>query len=123
MLKSKIHGATVTDANVDYQGSIAIDKTLMEAANILPYEKVQVVNVTTGARLETYAIAGAHDSGTICLNGGAAHHAKKGDTVIILSFAAIAEEQAADFIPRIVYADERNMVSHIESHIEASDLC
>jgi len=123
MLKSKIHRATVTDANLDYEGSITIDESLMEAADILPYEKVQIVNITNGARLATYAIAGPRNSGTICLNGGAAHHAQKGDLVIILSYSSVPEEKVPGFLPKIVYVDERNALSHLENQIEANDLC
>lgn len=123
MLKSKIHRATVTDANLDYEGSITIDESLMKAADILPYEKVQVVNITNGARLGTYAIPGPSSSGTICLNGGAAHHAQKGDLVIILSFCSVPEEKVSGFLPKIVYVDERNALSHLENQIEANDLC
>jgi aspartate 1-decarboxylase len=123
MLKSKIHRATVTDADLHYEGSITIDETLMEAADILPYEKVQVVNISNAARFETYAIAGPRNSGAICLNGGAAHHAKKGDLVIILSYCSMPEEEAPNFLPRILYVDEGNFLLRLENQIEASDLC
>lgn len=110
MLKSKIHRATVTDANVDYQGSITIDRQLMEAADILPYEKVQVVDVQNGARLETYAIEGEPGSGVIAINGAAARLVDKGDTVIIFSYSLLPEEEARHHVPRLVYVDSRNAI-------------
>jgi len=89
MMKSKIHRARVTEVNIDYEGSITIDKRLMEEADILPYEQVQVLNVNNGARFSTYAIKGEADSGQICLNGAAARLVAKGDTVIILSYCHV----------------------------------
>ncbi len=105
ILKSKIHRVHVTEANVDYVGSITIDESLMEAANILRGEKVQVVNVTNGERLETYAIPGRRDSGVICLNGAAAHKASVGDVVIIISYAQMDFEEAKTFAPNVVFPD------------------
>ena len=105
ILKSKIHRVHVTEANVDYVGSITIDEALMEAANIIRGEKVQVVNVTNGERLETYAIPGERKSGVICLNGAAAHKAKVGDVVIIISYAQIDFEEAKHFVPSVVFPD------------------
>lgn len=105
ILKSKIHRVHVTEANVDYVGSITIDESLMEAANIIRGEKVQVVNVTNGERLETYAIPGRRDSGVICLNGAAAHKASVGDVVIIISYAQMDFEEAKTFAPRVVFPD------------------
>src|SRR4030042_826241 len=102
MLKSKIHRATVTDADVNYEGSITIDPVLMEAADILPYEQVDVLNINNGARLTTYAIEGRADSGDICLNGAAARLGTKGDIVIIVSYCHVAEEDARHVTPRIV---------------------
>lgn len=110
MLKSKIHRATVTDANLDYEGSIAIDRLLMEAADILPYEMVHVLNVNNGARLQTYAIEGERGSGEICINGAAARLVSKGDTVIILSYIAVGEEEARSIEPKLVYVDEQNAI-------------
>ncbi len=110
MLKSKIHRATVTDANLDYEGSIAIDRLLMEAADILPYEMVHVLNVNNGARLQTYAIEGERGSGEICINGAAARLVSKGDTVIILSYIAVGEEEARFIEPKLVYVDEQNAI-------------
>lgn len=105
VLKSKIHRVHVTEANVDYVGSITIDESLMEAANIIRGEKVQVVNVTNGERLETYAIPGRRDSGVICLNGAAAHKASVGDVVIIISYAQMDFEEAKSFAPQVVFPD------------------
>lgn len=105
VLKSKIHRVTVTEANVDYVGSITIDKELMDAANIIVGEKVQVVNVTNGERLETYAIAGEAGSGVVCLNGAAAHKASVGDVVIIISYAAMEFEEAKSFTPWVIFPE------------------
>ena len=105
ILKSTIHRGHVTEANVDYVGSITIDESLMEAANIIRGEKVQVVNVTNGERLETYAIPGRRDSGVICLNGAAAHKASVGDVVIIISYAQMDFEEAKTFAPNVVFPD------------------
>ncbi|MBR4849729.1 MAG: aspartate 1-decarboxylase [Alistipes sp.] len=105
VLKSKIHRVKVTQANVDYVGSITIDSELMAAANIIRGEKVQVVNVTNGERLETYAIPGEAGSGVICLNGAAAHKASVGDIVIIISYAAMDFEEAKSFEPNVIFPD------------------
>jgi aspartate 1-decarboxylase len=108
MLKSKIHRARVTEACVDYEGSLTIDAALMEAADILPYERVQVVSVDTGTRLETYAIAGERDSGVICVNGAAARVIHVGELVIILSYAWMTDDAAKTWAPHIVKVDEHN---------------
>ena len=108
MLKSKIHRARVTDANVDYEGSIALDPALMEAADILPYEQVQVLDVDNGARLTTYAIEGQPGSGEVIINGAAAWLVQKDDTVIILAYEALNEEAARTAKPRLVYVNDRN---------------
>jgi aspartate 1-decarboxylase len=105
VLKSKIHRVTVTQANVDYVGSITIDSALMEAANIICGEKVQVVNVTNGERLETYAIPGQVGSGVICLNGAAAHKASVGDVIIIISYASMDFEEAKSFKPWVIFPE------------------
>ena len=110
MLKSKIHRAHVTGANVDYEGSITIDKGLLEAADILPYEKVQIVDVHNGERFETYAIEGERGSGEICLNGAAARLATRGDTVIILTFSYVGDEEARTYEPKIVHVDANNAI-------------
>jgi aspartate 1-decarboxylase len=123
MLKSKIHRATVTDADLHYVGSITIDEELMREADLLPYEKVMVVDVDNGNRLETYVIGGVPGSGTITMNGAAARLIHRGDKVIIFSFSMVDEEEAHLFRPRIVYVDELNRVSHIEDHVAADDIC
>lgn len=123
MLKSKIHRAIVTDANLDYEGSVTIDSALMQAADILPYEKIQIANISNGARLETYAIPGPLNSGTICMNGAAAHQSSKGDAIIILSYRSVEDKEAQNLTPKIIYVDERNNISHIENQIETIDLC
>lgn len=105
ILKSKIHRVTVTEADLDYIGSITIDEALMEAANILQNEKVQVVNNNNGERLITYAIKGERGSGVICLNGAAARKASKGDVVIIMSFATMDYEEAKTFKPTVIFPD------------------
>ncbi len=109
MLKSKIHRARVTKVDVDYEGSITIDRNLMGEADILPYEQVQVLNINNGARFSTYAIEG--ESGEIGVNGAAARLVNKGDTVIILSYCHVDEDEAQNFIPRLVYVDTKNCVT------------
>ncbi len=108
LLKSKIHRATVTTANLDYVGSISIDKMLMEAANIHDFEEVHVLNVTNGQRLITYAIPADKNSGEICINGAAAHLVSKGDIVIIVAYGSVNESDAAKYTPSIVHVNEQN---------------
>ena len=103
ILKSKIHRVTVTEANLDYIGSVTIDEALMEAANIFAGERVQIVDNTNGARIETYVIAGKRNSGCICINGAAAHLINVGDTVIIMAYALMTPEEAQSFKPAIVF--------------------
>jgi aspartate 1-decarboxylase len=110
MCKSKIHGASVTEANLHYVGSLTIDSALMEAAGIVPYEWLHVVNVTTGSRFETYAIEPEADSGTIALNGAAARLGYVGDKVIIMCVASISPEELADFAPKLLFVDGRNRI-------------
>lgn len=112
MLKSKIHRATVTQANLHYVGSVTIDETLMEAADLLPGELVSIVDVTNGARLETYVITGARDSGVIGINGAAAHLVHPGDLVILISYAQMDSAEAAAFQPSIVFVDGDNRIAH-----------
>ena len=107
-MKSKIHRAVITEANIDYVGSITIDKALMDAAGLLENEKVQVVNVTNGARLETYVIQGEKNSGVVCLNGAAARLCAVGDVVIIISYASMSVEEAKSFGPIVVFPKENN---------------
>ena len=120
MLKSKIHRASVTDANINYEGSITIDRKLMAAADILHYEQVQVLNVNTGARFTTYAIEG--EKGEICLNGAAARLAVKGDIVIILTYCHLEEAEARNFIPKLVYVDAKNAITESKRTVEAMTL-
>lgn len=110
MCKGKIHRATVTQANLNYVGSITIDQDLLDAAGIYPYEKVQVVNINNGARLETYTIAGARGSGVICLNGAAARLNAEGDLVIIMSYGQFSEAEIRALTPQIVFVDEENHI-------------
>ena len=110
ILGGKIHRATVTEANVDYHGSITIDSKLLKAADIIPGEKVLIANLTNGARLESYAVAGAPGSGEVCLNGGAAKHGKPGDIVIIMSFLVMTDEEAKKYTPKVVFVDSRNQI-------------
>ena len=117
MLKCKLHRVTVTHAELDYEGSCAIDARLLEAAGLLPYEQVQVYNVTSGARFTTYAIEAARDSGVISINGAAAHHAKPGDLVIIAAYARLSAAEAQHFKPRLVYVDAANKVTRIGNAI------
>ena len=105
LLKSKIHRVTVTEANLSYVGSITIDQDLTDAANILPGEKVQIVNNNNGARLETYVIAGERGSGVVCLNGAAARLVQPGDVVIIMAYAWMTYEEAQGFKPAVVFPD------------------
>ena len=113
MLKGKIHRATVVQSELDYVGSITIDPELMEAAGILEYEKVQIADVDSGARFETYTIAGEPGSGMICLNGAAARCASRGDKVIIMAYAQMTPEEAKTFSPKVVFVDEKNQISRI----------
>lgn len=113
MMKSKIHRATVTEANLQYVGSVTIDTELMEAADILPNEKVQIVNNNNGARFETYVIPGERHSGTICLNGSAARQVQVGDQVIIISYAVLTDEAAHQYTPKVVFVNEQNKQTSI----------
>lgn len=123
MLKSKIHRARVTDGNIAYEGSITIDKTLMEAADIIPYEQVHILNINNGARFHTYAIEGKENSGEICLNGAAARLVAKGDIVIILTYHELEEEHCHNYHPRLVYVDEKNRITHTKGVMdEALDI-
>jgi aspartate 1-decarboxylase len=110
MLKSKIHRARVTQCNIDYEGSITIDKDLMEAADLLQFEKVDILNINNSARFHTYVIEGERGSGEICLNGAAARLVAKGDIVIILSYHLLTEDEAATYSPRLVYVDSQNRI-------------
>ena len=113
MLKSKIHRATVTQAELNYVGSITIDEKLMEAAEIFEYEKVQIADVDNGARFETYAIAGKAGSGTICLNGAAARMVSTGDKIIIMCYAGMTKEERKANPPRVVFVDDQNKITSV----------
>ncbi|MFB0557090.1 MAG: aspartate 1-decarboxylase [Dehalococcoidia bacterium] len=110
MLKSKIHRARVTQVNLDYEGSITIDKVLMEAGDLLPFERVEVLNINNGARFSTYAIKGEANSGVIGINGAAARLVAKGDMIIILSYCQLPDDEAIAMEPTVVYVDEKNRV-------------
>ena len=110
MLKGKIHRACVTEANLAYEGSITIDKNLMEAADIMPYEQVHVLDVDNGARLVTYAIEGERGSGVICMNGAAARLVVKGDLVIIISYCTVSDAEARNIVPKLVYVNSQNAI-------------
>ncbi|MGN0432598.1 MAG: aspartate 1-decarboxylase [Lachnospiraceae bacterium] len=124
-LKSKIHRATVVQAELNYIGSITVDETLMEKAGIVEYEKVQIVDVDNGSRFETYVISGQRDSGMICLNGAAARMVSVGDKIIIMSYAAMTPEELQENPPRVVFVDDNNRVSRMtryEKHGKLEDL-
>ena len=108
MCKGKIHRATVTDANLNYVGSLTVDSDLLDLADILPYEQVQIVNVNNGARLETYTIPGPRGSGTMCLNGAAARLGQKGDVIIVIAYGICSDAEARALRPRVVLVDENN---------------
>jgi aspartate 1-decarboxylase len=113
MLKSKIHRAHVTGADLDYEGSITLDPILIEAADLLPFELVHVLDITNGARLETYVIEGEKGSGEVVINGAAAHLIHKGDLVIVLGYASVNEEEAPHYLPKLIYVDEENRIASV----------
>ena len=121
MFKSKLHQMKVTEADLHYEGSITIDQELLDEAGILPYEKVQVVNITNGARLETYTIAGDAGSRVCCLNGAAARKTQVGDRIIIIAYADMTPEEAEDHIPRVVIVDENNDPKTVVSQTNYAD--
>ena len=110
MMKSKIHGATVTEANLRYTGSITIDKNLLKSSDIAPFERVQIVNLHNGSRVETYVLEGAAGSGTICMNGAAARWAEVGDKVIIISYSLMEDKKIRKHRPRVIFVDEKNRI-------------
>lgn len=121
MLKSKIHRAVVTEAKLNYVGSITIDENLMEKSGIIEYEKVQIADVDNGNRLETYVIAGERNSGVICLNGAAARYVQPGDKIIIMAYCSLDSEEAGSFKPTVVFVNPDNSISeiaHYEKHGE-----
>jgi aspartate 1-decarboxylase len=113
LLKSKIHRARVTDANLNYDGSLTIDSVLMEKADILPFEKVEIANISNGERFSTYVIKGKPNSGEICLNGAAARLGSKGDLVIIMTYITLPEEKASSHRPLLVLVDEQNKIKSV----------
>lgn len=113
MMKSKLHRATVTEANLQYVGSITIDEDLMDAVDLLPNEKVQIVNNNNGARLETYVIPGPRGSGVICLNGAAARLVQPGDIVIIIAYALMSDDEIRGYKPKVAIMDERNQIKEM----------
>ncbi|RKD25748.1 aspartate 1-decarboxylase [Ammoniphilus oxalaticus] len=113
MMNAKLHRATVTEANLNYVGSVTIDEDLLNAVDILPNEKVQIVNNNNGARLETYAIPGPRGSGTICLNGAAARLVQPGDKVIIISYCQVSDERAKNHQPKVAIMDDQNNIVEI----------
>ena len=110
MLRSKIHRAHVTDANLHYEGSITIDADLMDAAEMLPYEAVHVLDVNNGSRLQTYVIPGPRGSGIMCINGAAAHLVHPDDIIIVLTYVNLEEHEARGFLPKVVYVNSRNEI-------------
>lgn len=122
MLKAKIHRVTVVQAELNYVGSITVDPLLLEAAGILEYEKVQIVNCSNGSRLETYTIAGEAGSGMICLNGAAARHASAGDTIIIMAYCDLTPEEAKEHHPTVVFVDDDNHISRVTNYEKHGEL-
>jgi aspartate 1-decarboxylase len=120
MLKGKIHRATVTGADLNYEGSVTIDPALMEASDLLPFEQVQLLDVDNGARLTTYAIEGRRGSGDVIVNGAAAHLIHQGDIVIVLHYSTVSEEEAQRMEPSLVYVNDRNEIVRTGHHIQAA---
>ena len=118
MLKSKLHRVTVTHAELDYEGSCAIDQDLMDAAHILPFEQLHIYNVSNGERFTTYAIVAPRGSSTIGVNGAAAHKAQAGDLLIICTYAELERDEAATFAPALVYVDANNVITHSSTSLE-----
>ncbi len=113
MLRAKIHRATVTDKCLDYEGSLTIDQDLMDAVGLLPHEQIQVYNVTQGQRFETYTIAGPRGTGTICVNGAAAHLVEIGHKIIVANYALLADAELPGFLPRVALVDEHNRITKL----------
>jgi aspartate 1-decarboxylase len=122
MLNGKIHRARITDVNLDYEGSITIDKRLMEAADIMEYEQVQVLDVNNGSRFATYAIEGREGSGDICVNGAAARMVAKGDTVIILTYSHMPVEEARNYAPIVVSVNAKNEITNVKREVRAGTI-
>ncbi len=117
MLKSKIHRATVIEANVNYEGSITLDPLLMEAADILPFEQVHVLDINNGSRLTTYALEGRRGGGQVCINGAAARMVSEGDLVIVISYATLTEAEASSHKPTLIYVDSDNKIMRVAQEI------
>jgi len=122
MFSAKIHRATVTDADLHYEGSVTVDQALLDAAGILPYEAIHIWNVTRGTRLVTYALAGPPHSGMVCVNGAAAHHNEPGDIVILATFAEMDDQEARVHVPRIVRVDMQNRLVDMRPETPGSDV-
>ena len=122
MLKSKIHRATVTQAELDYVGSITVDEELLETSGIFEYEKVQIVDINNGSRFETYTIAGERGSGIICLNGAAARCVQTGDKIILMAYADVTPEEAKEMRPTVVFVDDENKVTSIMNYEKHGDI-
>ena len=120
MLKGKVHRARVTDANLHYEGSLTLDPILMEASDLLPYEQIHVLDIDNGARLQTYVIEGERGSGQVVANGAAAHLIHPGDTIIILSYVTLPDDEARRLQPRLVYVDEANRIVRTGHQVEAT---
>lgn len=114
MLKAKIHRATVTETNIDYEGSLTLDESLMKEADMFPFEQIHVYNISNGERFVTYLVKGEEDSGVVGINGAAAHKAGKGDKLIIASYAMVDEEEIEFFMPKIVIVDKNNRIKSVE---------
>ncbi len=123
MLKAKIHRATVTQAALDYVGSITVDEDLLDASGILEYEKVQIVDIDNGSRFETYTIAGERGSGVMCLNGAAARCASVGDKIIVMAYAGMTAQEAKTHCPTVVFVDENNAIARITNYEKHGKLC
>ena len=122
MLNGKIHRARITDVNLDYEGSITIDKKLMEAADIMEYEQVQILDVNNGSRFATYAIEGREGSGDICVNGAAARMVTKGDTFIILTYSHMPVEEARNYAPIVVSVNAKNEITNVKREVKAGTI-
>jgi aspartate 1-decarboxylase len=122
MLAGKIHRATVTDANLHYEGSITIDQDLLEAARIMPFAQVQIYNITNGNRFETYAIVGERGSGDMVINGAAAHKASTGDLIIVACFVQVDAQEAANHKPSMVYVDADNSIVQVKRGMETANI-
>lgn len=123
MLKCKIHRAVVTDADIHYEGSITIDRALMDMADLVPYEVVNVWDLDNGSRLTTYVIEGERNSGEICMNGAAARLVHKGDRVIISCFISVPEDRVSDHYPKVIFVDDSNRPEMVEDHLTVDDFC